>query len=312
MPQWCVEKAVDDGSYGAVSFVHLAAAPDGSLYATLPMRGQVVHITDTDDDWLPDTPRVILDGLTRPLGIDYHNGALFIAGNANLYRYDIAADALTVLLDDLPFGWTGYPTGGVTVHDGRIYITTGGDAACTPGRGAIYSVALDGTERVTIATGIRAPADIAFFDGALWAIDTATDTLIRITPGADYGACSGTAPPHTIVHSFPPGSAPVSLAAYTHPLHTPLTGSLIVALEGTARDVTVRGYEVVAVSVANPQPRQIPVLPILPANLDLTEQKMHLQESGFYPHHVYGVTVDANGWLYIASGGGRIYALRGL
>lgn len=311
---WCVERVLDDGNLGAIGVAHIAPAPDGSVYATVPMHGQVLHMTDTNGDTLPDTSRVLLADLTRPVGIVYHEGGLFIAGNQHLYRYDIAAEVLGVLANDLPWGWTGYPTGGVTIHDEHIYVAVGGDDACTPGRGTIHRFALDGSGREVFATGLRSPADIAYYGGALWAVDTATDRLVQVQAGADYSACSGTTPPDVPTYTFAPGSEPVALAPYTHTLHTPLTDTLLVALRGTEGTVIVEGYEVVAVTfddTGTPDGER-PVLPVLPGNLNLSEQKMHIQESGFYPHHVYGVMADANGWIYIAAGAGQVYALRGL
>lgn len=311
---WCVESVLNDNSLGAIGVTHMAAPDDGSLYATVPMLGQVIHIVDTNGDALPDSQTVILEGLTRPIGIDYHDQALYIAGNANLYRYDLNPETLTVLVDDLPWGWTGYPTSGVTVHEERIYVTIGGDVACTPGRGAIYSFDLNGNDRQIVARGLHSPADVAFYNDRLWVVDTVTDRLLQVTVGVDYGACSGETPSGTIAHSFNAGSHPIALAPYQQGVHQPLESSLLVALRGEAGRIIVEGYEVVSVEInANGTPAgERAVLPVLPTNLNVSEQKMHIQESGFYPHHVYGVAVDGHGWVYISAGAGQIFGLRGL
>lgn len=315
--QWCVERVVTTTDSGAVGYAHLAAAPDGTLYATLPERGQVAHITNTDDDRLLDTASPVIDGLTRPLGIDYHDGALYIAGNAYLYRYDLAAEALTVLADDIPWGWTGHPTAGLLVHNDYIYVTSGGDPDCSPGRGALYRYNLDGTGREAVMTGVRAPSDVAAHAGHLWLTDTATDRVLQVQPGADLGACQSAPPADVPAHVFPPGSAPFALLGYTSSAHARLTGTLITTLRGTPGRVMVSGYAVQALPFAHDEPRTPPldVLPILPPYLierGISRQRMHIQGSGFYPDLVYGLAVDSNGWIYVSHAGSSIIAVRPL
>ncbi len=313
--QWCVERVVSTASSGAVGYAHLTAAPDGTLYATLPERGQVAHITNTNNDDLLDAATPLIDGLTRPLGIDYHDGALYIAGNATLYRYDLQAEALTVLADDIPWGWTGYPTAGLLVHEDAIYVASGGDADCSPGRGAVYRYDLDGTNREAVVTGVRAPSDIAAHAGHLWLTDAATDRVLQVQPGTDLGACSDATPTDIPAHTFAPGSAPFALLSYTANTHAPLTGTLLTTLRGTPGQVIVTGYAVQALPFDGDQlrPQSLDVLPILPPSLieqGITRQRMHIQGSGFYPDLVYGLAVDANGWIYISHAGSGIMVLR--
>ena len=40
--RWCVENVVDDPQMEPLAFTALAAAPDGTLYATRPLTGQVM------------------------------------------------------------------------------------------------------------------------------------------------------------------------------------------------------------------------------------------------------------------------------
>ncbi|MEM6280972.1 MAG: hypothetical protein AAF787_02160, partial [Chloroflexota bacterium] len=273
---WCVERVVEDISFGAVGFYHLTAADDGSLYATLPALNSVAHITDTDGDLLPDTPTIVLSDLTRPVGIDWQDGTLYIAGNEHLYRYNVADNELTTLADNIPWGWTGYPTAGVTVHDDRIYVAAGGDAACTPGRGAVYSYALDGSDRETVATGLMAPADVAHMHGALWVADAATERVLELLPGADYGACSGADSPDVAAYTFAAGSRPVALAAYGAGTFPQMENRLLVALHGDISNVIVEGYDVVALAFDGGAPaNHSNVLPVVPQYPAITEQKLH-------------------------------------
>lgn len=312
--RWCVERVLEDAEVGGVGYTHLTTDADGGLYATLPMQGRVVKIVDTNADGVPDTPQTLAEGLTRPVGIDYHDGALYIAGNGNLYRHTLATSMLTVVASDIPWGWTGYPTAGLTVHNERVYITSGGDEACTPERGAIYSYALNGEDRQRFASGLVAPSDVVFHAGQLWAADAAQDMVLQVSQGEDYGACDGErslSGPH---HNFLGGSAPFALESYTDDLHEMLTGSLLVSLRGVSGEVVVKGYAVEALPFTEGRlvDASIEVAPVLPPERGISRQRMHIQGSGFYPDHVYGITTDPNGWIYISYAAGGIVLLRSI
>ena len=61
--RWCVELVLDADDIEPLAFTALEAAPDGTLFATRPLAGQVVRITDSDGDELPDSMSVFADGL---------------------------------------------------------------------------------------------------------------------------------------------------------------------------------------------------------------------------------------------------------
>ena len=97
---------------------------------------------------------------------------------------------------------------------------------------------LDGSDRRVIATGFRHPADVAFFRGQLWTLDSAPfdaerkalDELNLVEPGGWYGFpyCLGAglsnisaddidcAEAIAPVMLFGSGANPVSLAAFPH------------------------------------------------------------------------------------------------
>lgn len=309
----CLEHVLRDTRWGEAGLAQLTAADDGSLYATAPHQGQVVHITDTNNDALPDTATVILDNLIYPTGITFHEGRLYISDQQRVIVVDAASGSQRTLIDTLPWGITGYPTGNALVADERLIIGVGGDATCTnTERGAVYSFALDGTDRQTLARGILAPADLALFNGALWAVDTATDRLLRLEPGTDYGACSSTSPDNLLVYPFEPGSAPVALAA-TNATELPnLDNTLLVGLRGSIQPIQVTGYKLVRMAFDDQghPVDSIDLVPAKPPERSISLQRMNLQESGLYPHHLYGVAVDANGWVYLSAGGGWVMGLR--
>jgi hypothetical protein len=313
---WCVEHVSAAPSLGAVGYTQLAVVGD-ALYAIVPERGELVRFTDSDNDALPDAPETVLDGLIYPTALAADGDSLYLASRtpadltrARITRYIPADEASTVLLDDLPSGWTGYPLGGLAVQADGLYISVGGDAACSDGRGTIYRYGLADATLETIATGVYMPSRVVAYAGDLWFADAHTDTLWALRPNTDYGACAGTPPAGIAHYRFRAGSAPLDLSAYQDGALEPLSGALLVALRGTSGQIIVEGYEVVALHSNGALWEETGVLPVVPPQLNLTEQKMHLQRSGFYPRHVYGVTVNARGWVYISAGDGQIIALR--
>src|SRR5690606_5061741 len=136
---------------GEFAFTALAAAPDGTLYAARPFQGQVIALTDTDGDFLPETPHVAAEGLILPNALAYADGALYITGGPNLYV--LRDGELTTLVDDLPTGefWTG----GIAVLDDRVYVGIGAPCdfceSVNPEQGAVLSFALDGSDRQLVA-----------------------------------------------------------------------------------------------------------------------------------------------------------------
>ncbi len=335
---WCLEQVINDDSTGELGFTALTAAPDGTLFVARPLSGQIMALTDSNGDGLPDTAHKMADGLTLPNGLVYFEGALYISGGSKIYR--LRGAKLETLVKDLPAG-TGFWTGGLTIGpDKRMYIAIG--APCDfcisddPARGSILSFALDGSDRQIVATGLRQPGDVAFRKDVLWTLDSARDALStpdldelnRVTPGAHFGwpYCFGrdnqrdtiagdfdcgkaTAPALT----FPTHSTPLRLTAYTSDTFPGIKGDLLVTLNGSSNQADVSGFTLVAIRFDNGDKPEayriiIPEQSYSPFMLPL--QYVHMWGSGFWPHRPIDVTVSAEGWIYISVGGGRILALR--
>lgn len=335
---WCLERVFTSPDPAELDFTALAAAPDATLYATRPLSGQVLAFTDTDQDGLPDTPRVVADNLTLPNGLAYFDNALYVSGGSHIYR--IVGDEVETLVDDLPTG-AGFWTGGLTVGpDERIYVALGAScdfcADSDPQRGAIWSYALDGSDPQLVATGLRQPTDLVFREGILYTLDTARDgqpldtqldELNRVTPGADFGwpycignnqpdeldpayDCTSAVPP---VFTFATHSMPLGMAVYESDLFPDIHGHLLVVLGGSYNEAYLNGYTLVDVSFdeqGNPVSQHIIIPEKSSSPIQPGIQTIQYQGSGFWPHRPYDVTVSPEGWLYISVGGGRILALR--
>ena len=240
-------------------------------------------IRDSDGDTLPDEMQVFAEGLTRPNGLAYHEGHLYVAGGAHIYRISKGGD-VTTLVDDLPTG-TGFPVAGLAIGAGeRLYVAVG--APCSncefadAERGAILSMNLDGSERRVFATGFRNPADVAWYRGRLWTLDSAPpqeqrnalDELNRLEAGGWYGfpyclgaetinidggarGCGeGIAP----AMRFGTGAVPTSLAAYPHDLLPGTKDTLIVVLSGEPSQVDFVGYKVIMIAFDKMTSRWVP------------------------------------------------------
>lgn len=337
---WCLERVIDDNSAGELSFTALAVTDDGTLYVARPLAGEIYAFEDNDGDLLPDTPRLVVDGLTLPNGLAYYDGALYISGGAHIYRW--ADETLETLVDDLPAGATGFWTGGLTIGpDERIYVATG--AACDfcevdlERRGTIFSFALDGSDRQVVATGLRQPSDVAFLHGRLWTVDTARDTLgdqanldelNEVTPGAHFGwpYCIGANEPDmpgdfdcaeatAPALSLPTHSTPLGLAAYTSDTFPNVADTLLMVMGGAAHEPNPRHIFLTAVHFDD-EGQPIHYEALIPRQGDVRNppnfpiERLNLQGSGFWPHRPIDVAVSPDGWIYVSVGGGRILALR--
>jgi len=348
--RWCVEGVVDDPDIEPFSFTALEAAPDGSLFATRPLAGEVMIIEDADGDQLPDTMRTFAEGLNMPNGLAYHEGDLYVSGGSKIYRIS-AGGSVDTIVSDLPVG-SGFPVGGLVVgEDERLYVPVG--APCDncefdePERGAILSMTLDGADRQVIASGFRHPADVEFYRGKLWSLDSAprtyqrgaVDEVNQVETGAWYGFpyclgaatvnlasdqfdCASSAPPRVL---FGAGARPSSLAAYPYDTLTGTADTLIVVLSGEPTQIDFVGYKVVMLNFDDGD-QLLGATLVLPFRIESTRQAyvpydgegyfwrqyITLSELGWgiYPQQPLAVAVNSYGWIYISMTGGRIVALR--
>jgi glucose/arabinose dehydrogenase len=335
--RYCVETVIRDPLLPEPGFTALAAAPDGTLFAAVPVLGQIWAFTDSDGDGLPDQPHVIANNLTMPNGLAYHDNTLYIAGGRYLYR--LAGDAVEILADDVPLGSSGWGGSVIVGPDERLYVSVSASCDfCVPEQaehGAILSYALDGSDRALVATGLRQAADMAFFGGDLWATDSARfglgampdlDELNRVRWGAHLGwpfcvgagrqpdmvadniDCDSTTPPEL---TFPTGSTPLGMAAYTDDTLPDLTNTLLVVLNGSRNRVDLQGYALAAVQF-DESGRTVDYAAIIPAepNDRFTTAQLNYRISGLWPYRPLDVAVSTEGWIYLSISGGQIIAVR--
>jgi glucose/arabinose dehydrogenase len=333
-PGFCLELIVREQNAGEWAFYGLAVDDAGVLYATRPQYGQLLAITDTDGDDLPDTPVVVAQGLDLPAALHHHEGSLYIAGGGSVYRWH--GGTLTTLYDDLPTD-TGIVNGGVTVWRDRLVVGVG--AACDrcppdPARGLLLSMALDGSDVRVLAEGFRQPSLLAVHNDVLWAGDIAPesaeepfgDELNRVRAGAHYGYpdCPPQMTCEAPVYRFATHNSPAHLLQYNGAAFPDFAGQALLVMAGSLASINPVGFQVTMLErLGEPDAFFRTIVPYDTSITGATDRAY--QPSGYYdvsvmiltrrgasffPHRPLSAAVSAQGWVYIVASNGYLYVLR--
>jgi glucose/arabinose dehydrogenase len=305
----------------------LKFGPDGLLYAALSEDGRVVRIDVGSAD---RTAQTVVQGLNRPYGLAFFDGALYVGEHDKVIRLDgpdFRTKALVV---------PGLPTGGhwtrelVFGGDGMLYVSVG--SSCNlceesdPRRAAVTRYAPDGSGATVVAKGLRNSAGLAVHPttGAIWASQNERDNLGDDLPpeeinvlsdGEDFGwpycygnrianpeyrttqRCPGTTPPALEIQAH---SAPLGMAFYTGDQFPPeWRGDLFVAFHGSWNRARKTGYQLAHVDVRDGRP-----VSYEPFAHGWLEGERTLGRP-VYP------AVGPDGSLYVSDDeGGRIYRIR--
>ena len=191
----------------------MTIGPDGALYVAERGVGRVVRLADANNDGLADVVEPLVTGLNGPHSVEWYQGALYIATNNAVVKWENGQQATIVKL----------PTGGRhtsrTAHigpDGYLYVSVGSstdyEVESDKRRAAILRYNLDGTipadnpfvndpdpnRRPVWAEGLRNSVDFLWMpNGQLWANMNGSDNLgndvppeevvIKIEKGKHYG-----------------------------------------------------------------------------------------------------------------------------
>jgi glucose/arabinose dehydrogenase len=232
----------------------MAIAPNGDIFASSTRTDQVLVMPDRDADGIADETITFAANLAKPHGLAFHDGYLYVACEAAVWRFPYAPGQLQANGDrqkiaDVPYG----PSQGLVQdvnHDTRsitfgpnnkMYVSVGSDcdlcADGNPDRATIFEFNDDGTNGRIYASGLRNAVGIDTDPrtGLLWASvnerngsgsDIPPDLLTPIRSGGDYGwpYCLGIPlqpDPHfgmTGVFCAAKDTAPVALPAHSAPL----------------------------------------------------------------------------------------------
>jgi len=264
----------------------LRFTPDGDLLVSRPHSGDIVLLRrDADGDGHPDAVETLIEGLRRPLGMDFEGDWLYIAESNRIGRVPFDSDSGTLRGDYQPL-IEGLTDNGnhwsKTIRIGRdnlLYLAQGSTCnICTEEdhrRATMMRFQLDGSEPETIATGLRNSVgfDWAPWSGELYATDNGRDMLgddfppcelNRIEQGNFYGwpyfngdnipdPDMGTDPlsvqrkPTAPAHGFRAHNAPLGMTFLVgEGLPTRYQRSALVALHGSWNRSNPDGYKVVS------------------------------------------------------------------
>jgi glucose/arabinose dehydrogenase len=214
----------------------LVAAPDGTVYASVPSAGAVLRLRDADGDGSAEAAETVLEGYPRVHGLALGNDTLYFATPTTVYGAPLSADGAPgtprVVADGLPPGGNHQAPGLGLGPDGRLYLTLGSTCnACDEAseERAAMLVLENGTRRV-YASGLRNTMGFDWHPatGKLFGADQGSDfrgddlppeEVNRIRDGGHYGwpYAYGDRVVDRLTTFDPPGTTKEAFAATTEP-----------------------------------------------------------------------------------------------
>jgi glucose/arabinose dehydrogenase len=327
--------AIDVFADGVGSVRLMALDPAGTLLVSEPADGRVIALPDTNGDARADAALTVVEGLDKPHGLAFRDGALYVAetGRVLRFRYDPAsmkATGQTVVVPGLPKGERHWTRTVVFGPDGFMYVSVGSSCnVCRERdkrRAAVVRYNADGSGETIFASGLRNAVGLAFHPtaGVLWATvnerdwrgdDAPSEYVTEVKPGAFYGwpdcmAVAGELKPDTrfdrnarcdgvtrSTREVQAHSAPIGIAFYTGTQFPPeYRGSAFVAYRGSWNRTIPTGYKVVVVRFRDGRPANVE---------DFVTGWLEGASSWGRP---VDVIVGRDGALYVSDqGAGRIY-----
>lgn len=260
----------------------MVLGPRGTIFVGTQYAGRVYAVVDTNRDFKADRIITIASGLDQPNGVAMRNGALYVATQSKLLRFDNIEDRLNalpapvVVRENLPNPSAGHTWKFIAFGpDDMLYMSVGSPCnVCLPAPNvaAIVRMKPDGTGLETFAEGIRNSVGFDWhpMSRELWFTDNGRDNMGDDVPndeinvawkaGMHFGfpfchqgdvvdpefgaqrACSTTEPP---VQKAGAHVAAIGFTFYTGSMFpADYKNALIVALHGSWNRSTPSGYRV--------------------------------------------------------------------
>ena len=171
----------------------MTLSPSGTLFVATRRAGNVYAVRDDDGDHKADRTITIASAMSTPNGVEFRDGALYVAEKNRVLRYDdIETDLANppepvVLIDTLPtdrqHSWKYLRFG----PDGKLYFNIGAPCnICDPGDpyASIVRMNPDGSSLEGYARGVRNSVGFDWHpvSGDLWFTDNGRDNLGDDTP----------------------------------------------------------------------------------------------------------------------------------
>jgi glucose/arabinose dehydrogenase len=180
---------VETWASGVLDARELREGAKGNVFVSTLFVGNKVYVIPGQGK---HEPKTLIDKMPFATGIAYHKGALYLATNTHIYRYDNIEDKLdnpgtpVVLTDKLP-GGQDHSWRFLRVHNDKLYYAVGAPCnLCEPDdqHGRIFRMNLDGSNVETIAQGVRNTVGFDFDPktGDLWFTDNGRDWFSEDLP----------------------------------------------------------------------------------------------------------------------------------
>ena len=189
----------------------MALSPGGTLFVGNKSEDKVYAVRDSDGDYVADKKWVLATGLNMPNGVAFSDGALYIAENSKISKWDNIESRLgnpgkpTMIYDKYPteahHGWKYIAFG----PDGKLYVPIGAPCNICESTEPIYASITrmnpDGSGLEIFANGVRNTVGFTWHPQTkeIWFTDNNRDSM-----GDDLPPCElNTAPKAGMHFGFP-------------------------------------------------------------------------------------------------------------
>lgn len=270
---------------------NMALAPNGDIFVAESSSGRISLFRDDNRDGLADRRFTFSSGLNYPFGLAFHGNALYVGSEDAVVAFPYRSGQTSASgeprpIAPLPRG--GHPTRNVIFNrDGsKMYVAVGSASNVRPEdppRAAITEMNPDGSDRTTLAWGMRNPIGLAWepTTGTLWTSvnerddlgdDLVPDYITDVRRGAFYGwpysylgpnedprragerrdLVAKAVVPSLLIEAH---SAAIGLVFYQGTMFPPpYRGGAFVALHGSWNRSKRTGYKVIFVPFRNGRP----------------------------------------------------------
>ena len=166
-PKWMVPEGFHVSVFAdsIVNAREMALGPRGTVFVGSMFAGKVYAVIDRDGDHKADRVVVIASGLNQPNGVAIHNGALYVATNSRILRFDDIERHLdspptpVIVRDSLPNPSAGHTWKFIAFGpDNLLYMSVGAPCnVCLPPPmvSTILRMKPDGSNLEVFAEGVR-------------------------------------------------------------------------------------------------------------------------------------------------------------
>ena len=271
----------------------LLMGADNSVYVSIPNRGTVLRVVDTNGDGTADTTTTVLTGLDRPHGMAFHKGKFYVANTGGVVRFALTPAGIpTGAPEQLNRydGGKGHITRTIVFGaDGKMYVSIGSSCnicdETAPERATVMQYDENGQNGRIYSRGLRNAVGVAVHPVTkqLWVTqherdniqpdhqDLPTEEINILQDGRDYGwpACHGPKIPNPEYHDqarcdrtespalrMQAHSAPLGILFLDKATAFPAEyrGDALVAFHGSWNRDTPTGAKVVRIRIRNGRP----------------------------------------------------------